>query len=112
MFKKLLLISLLSSVSLLAEAELLTHDLVVFQCRALPTGDFHLGGVSNKDGITRTVGFTTAVFPEKVLDRYLSICLTALVSGIPLRLDLLECPSSVSGCVTTDKTSLRLVKEP
>jgi hypothetical protein len=84
------------------------HNFIIDTCRALPSGYIQIVGISETDSQSRSILFTNGDFLEKVLDRYLSLCLTSLASGAKLRIDYLNCTSTT--CVTTGGTSLNLFK--
>ncbi|WNO11177.1 hypothetical protein [Teredinibacter sp. KSP-S5-2] len=108
MIKKTLSILVLLGVSsgLYAEEH---HDLEISICRALPSGNILLRGVSSTDNQNRDLVFTeSSSLKEAVLDRYLSLCMAAFATGKILRADNLICTGT--SCNPTGATSLSLKK--
>lgn len=108
MFKKIMFSLCFFSLSCMTQAAEQHHNLSVATCRALPSGDIQILGVSDTDNQTRSVLFSTSVFKEKVLDRYLSLCLASLTSSNKLRLDYLDCTGTT--CSPTTNSSLNFYK--
>jgi len=84
------------------------HNLSVNACRALPSGDLQVRGLSSADNALRSIIFAKASFSEKIVSNFLSLCMVSLASSKILRVDYLNC-DGVS-CVTTNNTSLTFLK--
>ena len=104
MLKKFIVSTLFCCISFSAYSEQQHHDLTIITCRALPSGDLQIVGLSKADHEARKINFSATTFKEKVLDRYLSLCLTSHARGAKLGIDYLECTGTA--CVTTTSTSL------
>ncbi len=108
MFQKAISVLVLLSVSCYASSEQQHHNLTINTCRTLPSGDIQILGNSETDNQNRSIMFSGSGFQEKVIDRYLSLCLTSLASGSKLRIDYLDCTGT--SCATTGNTSLNIYK--
>ncbi|CCN34331.1 exported hypothetical protein [Vibrio nigripulchritudo SO65] len=104
-FTILIFLLLVSSVTFAAQEH---HNFTVGTCRALPTGDMQLEGISDTDGHKRLIAFPASQFKDRVIDRYLSLCMASLASSLKLRVDYLECNGR--SCVPTNSTSLNYFK--
>lgn len=95
---------LLMSANVFAVEE--AHNFQAKQCRARPGGQVEIVGISATDGVSRHLTFPTSLFNKDALDRYLSLCMTALVSGVILRVDYVECTGTT--CETTSGTTVQI----
>ena len=89
-----------------AFAEIQHHDFVVSSCRQFQSNAFQLAGTSITHGGERLI--LVDISNQISADRSFSICLSALVTQKPLRLDYLECNGS--NCVMTPNSSIALKK--
>lgn len=108
MLKQIIFSILIILISFSALSEVQHHNFSINICRTLPSGDIQIAGKSETDSQNRLINFSTSSFQEKVIDRYLSLCLTSLSSGAKLRIDYLDC--SGTSCTATSNTSLNLYK--
>ncbi len=95
-------------ISLGAIAEEQHHNLSISLCRAFPNGDIQISGISEVDNQERSLIYTTSMFQEKVMDRYLSLCITAYASGSKFRADYLACTGTT--CTPKINTTVMLRK--
>ena len=84
------------------------HNLKVNNCRAQPSGYIQILGISESDNLERNLTFSTDMFSEKVLDRYFSLCMASIASGLNLRIDYLECTEN--SCTPKSNTTAQLYK--
>lgn len=106
--KKIAITVLLVCASISAYADQAHHNLTVNVCRASLGGDLQIIGVSDTDNQSKNIMFANTVVKEKIIDRYLSLCLTSFASGTKLRIDYLDCNGAA--CVTTTNTTLSIFK--
>ena len=84
------------------------HNISVTICRAFPTGNLQIRGVSAMDNQMRDIIFYESNLSESVINRYLSLCLAAFSTGDVLRIDYLDCTGT--SCSVTNSTTLNLQK--
>tara|TARA_R110001599_G_scaffold249359_1_gene449227 strand:- start:13381 stop:13704 length:324 start_codon:yes stop_codon:yes gene_type:complete len=105
MFRKKVLFVFLFTVPFFAYSEE-HHNLSISGCRALATGDIQVTGTSSSDSQKRSIMLLNSKFQEKILDRYLSLCLASQASSSLLRVSYLNCVGT--SCTTTGSTSLEV----
>ena len=98
----------LLSTSFVASANVEHHNLSISECRALPSGAIQITGNSSLNNQKLALIFSMPEFTEKIIDRYLSLCLTSFASGSVLRVDYLECSSNT--CTAQPGTSVQIIK--
>lgn len=84
------------------------HNIQVNNCRVHPSGNIQILGLSDSDNINKSLTFSPELVSEKVLDRYLSLCLSSIASGLKLRIDYLDCTGGQ--CTPKTGTTVQIIK--
>lgn len=82
------------------------HNFEVTSCRSFQNGNITISGISQTDNQERSVSFIASGSNEKVIDRYLSMCMASLTAGKVLRIDYIDCPNT--NCTMTSSTTLNI----
>ncbi len=80
------------------------HNLQADNCRAFSNGGLQIVGKSDTDGASKIIIINPSYASEKVIDRFLSLCMATKMSRTKLRIDYLDC--SPQGCYSTPETTV------